>query len=196
MGRRVAPFSASELRLREITRNAARFAVYGSAAAPPPERRFAGLAPNFAIQVDRLLRDLQDRGTQVWMFEGRRTPERQAWLYASGRTRPGAIVTNARSHLYSWHGYGLAVDFAFKTAPGAWYWPSDPARWLEVTHWAATYGLATGADWKIRDYPHLQPENLRVSPSATARQLYAVGGVEAVWKEVGAERTYFLDQVA
>jgi peptidoglycan L-alanyl-D-glutamate endopeptidase CwlK len=47
----------------------------------------------------------------VRIVQGLRTIEEQNVLYAQGRTKPGNIVTNAKSGS-SYHNYGLAIDFA------------------------------------------------------------------------------------
>jgi peptidoglycan L-alanyl-D-glutamate endopeptidase CwlK len=51
-------------------------------------------------------------------FETYRSLNRQAFLFAKGRTTEGPIVTKATPG-YSWHSYGLAVDVAV-------YTPADP----------------------------------------------------------------------
>lgn len=56
---------------------------------------------------------LADTPYEPYIFEGYRTPERQAELYAQGRTKPGAIVTNAAPG-ESRHNSGNAVDIYFR----------------------------------------------------------------------------------
>ena len=43
-----------------------------------------------------------------------------------------------------------------------------------------------GGEWSHPDYPHFQYGYCRPSPTQRARDLYAAGGLEAVWREVGA----------
>ncbi|HEY1750873.1 MAG TPA: M15 family metallopeptidase [Caulobacteraceae bacterium] len=123
------------------------------------------------------------------VFEGFRTPARQAWLYAQGRTRPGDIVTNAPTNLTSWHGYGLAVDVVAingywtpfgKDAKANEKWFADVAAVFKATrcNW--------GGDWKRPDTPHMQWARCAASPSDKARALLKSGGLPAVWKAVGA----------
>jgi hypothetical protein len=50
--------------------------------------------------------------------------ERQNWLYASGRTREGKIITNAQAGK-SWHQYGLAIDIAYKDKKYNWTWEGN-----------------------------------------------------------------------
>jgi hypothetical protein len=149
---------------------------------PARQHEFSGLAPGFALRLYLHLRDANKVGLRVGLFEGLRTDERQRWLYAAGRTRPGPRVTNASTGLYGWHLYGLAGDLAFLSQYGEWYWPGDgDVRWSKLAELAPKYGLTTGASYG--DRPHHQPANLRTSPSDRARDLYRAGGVVAVWKE-------------
>ena len=59
------------------------------------------LAPGFAARVRHLLRDCLVAGLDVHVFEAARTEARQRWLYAQGRTRPGAVVTRLSTRLKS-----------------------------------------------------------------------------------------------
>lgn len=56
----------------------------------------------------------------AFLFCGYRSFDKQAELYAQGRTMPGDIVTNARPG-YSFHQFGLAIDVVFG-GPGKWSW--------------------------------------------------------------------------
>lgn len=162
---------------------------------PIRDRSFGSLAPNVALAAACTLRDAVRAGLAVVVFETFRSDERAVWLYASGRDRPGRIVTNAPNALFSWHGYGLAIDFVFVNSRGGYFWPdtNDP-RWRSLEGHAAKYGLRSGRLWKKHpDAPHFQPSNLRISPSAKARELFASGGLLAVWKEVRHDRLYLLD---
>jgi peptidoglycan L-alanyl-D-glutamate endopeptidase CwlK len=92
-----------------------------------------------------------------------RTMSEQKALYEQGRSTKGPIVTNAKPG-YSFHNYGLAIDFAFvidgKTA--SWDhkadWDNDKkADWMEVVEVFKRYGWEWGGDWKtFLDMPHFQ----------------------------------------
>ena len=58
----------------------------------------------------------QRRGLDICIVSTLRTYPEQQELYAQGRTKPGNVVTNAKPG-YSYHNFGLALDFAviFKT---------------------------------------------------------------------------------
>ena len=84
------------------------------------KRSLKGVHPDLVRVVTRALEICYEKsGPDFTVIEGVRTPERQRYLYAQGRTRPGRKVTwtlksnhfvNART------GYGHAVDIF----PGSW----------------------------------------------------------------------------
>jgi hypothetical protein len=65
------------------------------------------LKPEFARKVKAVILDLQSHGLDPVVFESARSQERQDWLYAQGRTRPGSIVTWTH---HSRHILGEAAD--------------------------------------------------------------------------------------
>jgi peptidoglycan L-alanyl-D-glutamate endopeptidase CwlK len=97
-----------------------------------------------------------------------RTFAEQDALYAQGRTKAGAKVTNARGGA-SYHNYGLAIDIvllvdkdkngSFETA--SWETNKDfdndkIADWMEIVAIFKRYGFEAGIDWKFMDAPHFQ----------------------------------------
>jgi len=90
-------------------------------------RDFDKLYPPFREKLEYGLSMADAAGLKVYLFEGYRTLERQAQLYAQGRTIPGRIVTNARAGL-SMHNYGIAADLVFDGSPKEgiqWSWDGD-----------------------------------------------------------------------
>jgi hypothetical protein len=144
-----------------------------------PNRNLAALAPKFHAAVDRAIAACNADGLDAFVFEGYRSRELQEAYYARGRwvIPPHHTVTNARSNLYSWHGYGLAVDVISRAK--AW---SVEESWFErvAAHFKAE-GCKWGGDWKMRDLPHFQWGRCKPSPSPLARELFASGGLPAVW---------------
>lgn len=149
------------------------------------------LAPFFRGRVEAGLAAAHAAGLQVYVFESIRSVERQRWLYAQGRTRPGPIVTNAAAG-YSWHEYGLAVDLVFDGSPSPgiqWDWNGDfigPKRgdYQQLGHIMQAHGLQwLGApDSAFFEMPHFQ---LTGGMTITkARLLAGDGGLRAVWDEV------------
>lgn len=97
-----------------------------------------------------------------------RTFAEQDALYAQGRSKPGAKVTNAKGG-QSYHNYGLAIDIvllvdkdkngSFESA--SWDIKTDfdgdgKADWMEIVAIFKRYGFEWGGDWKFNDAPHFQ----------------------------------------
>jgi D-alanyl-D-alanine carboxypeptidase-like protein len=142
------------------------------------------LAPKFRLAVEDAIAELNAKNIDATVYETHRSAELQAAYYARGRTTvpPHQTVTNAESNLYSWHGFGLAVDVI-----------SKELNWSAPEEWFATVaeafkkrGCRWGGDWKMKDLPHFQWGQCKPSPSERARELFAAGGLAAVWDAVGA----------
>jgi peptidoglycan L-alanyl-D-glutamate endopeptidase CwlK len=90
-----------------------------------------------------------------------RTFGEQDALYAQGRTKPGAKVTNAKGG-QSYHNYGLAIDIVLLIGNSAsWDTKSDfdgdgKSDWQEVVAIFKRHGWEWGGDWKFLDMPHFQ----------------------------------------
>lgn len=145
----------------------------------------ATLAPRFAAAVTEALAACKANGLDAVVYEAYRSAELQELYYERGRTQipPAGTVTNARSNLYSWHGYGLAVDVIHATKE----WDA-PESWFAAVavHFRAS-GCRWGGEWKFKDLPHFQWGLCKPSPSDNARAILAAGGAEAVWRAVGAD---------
>jgi len=96
---------------------------------------------------------MDSAGHRIRMVEGYRSPVRQEWLYAQGRTRPGDIVTRARAW-QSWHQTRRAFDVCF-IAPEP-FGESNP--WPLLGQTGEHFGLEWGGRWPTRkkDRPHFQ----------------------------------------
>ncbi|MDQ0195814.1 M15 family metallopeptidase [Paenibacillus wynnii] len=126
--------------------------------------RLAGLHPVVLSAATLLIERCYSSGVPILITQGLRTIAEQAALYAQGRTKPGVIVTNAKEG-YSYHNYGLAIDFALLLPSGtavSWDKCRDgdgdmTADWQEVVQQAKALGFEWGGDWSsFKDYPHLQ----------------------------------------
>lgn len=80
----------------------------------------------------------------------RRTVQRQAQLYAQGRSAPGPIVTNT---LQSDHVTGRAFDIDMSG-----HRPDDVPIpvWEAAGHIGEQIGLSWGGRWRLRDFRHFQ----------------------------------------
>lgn len=125
--------------------------------------RLNGLHPAVLAAATALIERSYARGVPIVITQGLRTVVEQDALYAQGRTQPGPIVTNARGG-YSYHNFGLAVDFALLLPDGSsvsWDMERDgdgdkSVDWSEVVQEAKALGLGWGGDWtSFKDYPHL-----------------------------------------
>ncbi len=134
------------------------------------------LHPLFRAKARELLELLELEGIPFRLFEGYRSPDRQQYLYAQGRTRPGKIVTRARP-CQSYHQYGLAGDFVL-FVNGKWSWETLGAS---AGHWRRLHeaGKRLGLEPLSFELPHLQAAGLRIADLAASR--YPVGG-DASWE--------------
>jgi peptidoglycan L-alanyl-D-glutamate endopeptidase CwlK len=142
------------------------------------------LAPEFRAAVDHAMGIARERELRARVYETFRSPELQALYFARGRTQipPHETVTNARSNLLSWHGYGLAVDVIHEVKR----WDAPESWFAKVAECFRQADCRWGGEWKMRDLPHFQWGLCRPSPSDRARALFQAGGLEAVWSAVGA----------
>ena len=115
------------------------------------------------ILIDKINTSVLTGSAKVRISQGLRTFAEQDALYAQGRTKPGAKVTNAKGG-QSIHNYGLAVDIVLiidgKTA--SWDTKKDfdkdkQADWMEVVSEFKKAGWDWGGDWKsFKDMPHFE----------------------------------------
>ncbi|WP_339241479.1 M15 family metallopeptidase [Paenibacillus sp. FSL F4-0243] len=126
--------------------------------------RLLGLHPVIMAAATVLIERCYARGVPILITQGLRTIAEQDALYAQGRTKPGSIVTNAKGG-YSYHNYGLAVDFALLLPNGSsvsWdmnrdYNGNNIKDWIEVVEEAKRLGFEWGGDWTtFKEYPHFQ----------------------------------------
>jgi peptidoglycan L-alanyl-D-glutamate endopeptidase CwlK len=153
-------------------------------AASTVHRDLSELAPRFRDAVQVAIERCRMQDLHAFVYEAYRSLELQQVYYARGRTQvpPSQVVTNARSNLYSWHGFGLAVDVIHETRE----WDVPEEWFAEVAANFRVAGCRWGGEWKMKDLPHFQWGLCKPSPSDRARALMAAGGRQAVWDAVGA----------
>jgi len=102
------------------------------------------------------------RGMNALIYCTLRSNEEQAALYAQGRTKPGAIVTNARPgesmHNPDATGHAWAFD-AVPVVHGVAMW-SDDAALLTMGECGESVGLTWAGRWRgpLRERVHFQIE--------------------------------------
>lgn len=156
-------------------------------AVPRISRDLTLLAPKFRAAVEAALDECEAQKIDAFVYEAYRSNELQQIYYARGRTviPPNHTVTNARTNLYSWHGYGLAVDVISRSK--LWSPDGGEAWFGKVADIFKNHGCKWGGDWTHPDTPHMQWGRCKPSPSDLARLIMGEDGREAVWAAVSAD---------
>jgi peptidoglycan L-alanyl-D-glutamate endopeptidase CwlK len=119
---------------------------------------------------------LMAKGVPLTLYEGARSPFRQAELYAQGRGAgtPGHTFTKAKAWT-SYHQFGCAVDYVFRIN-GAWTW-SEPSHgmWADYTKLADAVGLRSLSF----ERPHVE---LPLAITSLQRGVYPPGG-DSTWHD-------------
>ena len=109
------------------------------------------LWPPFATLIKTLLANCKARGAMYRPTETYRSNERQRWLYAQGRTRPGKIVTGIKEN--GMHRYRIAADFV-RYIEDSVSWAAH--EYVVLGEEAEKLGLTWGGRWAMRDLAHVQ----------------------------------------
>lgn len=133
------------------------------------ELRLLGkLEPRMQGLARELLERAHAAGYAITLTDGFRSDQAQEELYAQGRTKPGAIATNARAG-ESPHNYGAAIDFAFLVngkldSDRSW---ADDQPWEAVARigeslglkWGGAFGIGKGdkVHFELPDWKNLRP---------------------------------------
>ena len=137
-------------------------------------RKIEDLHPKLQDLCLKLVEACRNHGVDIIVTSTLRDAEYQASIYAQGRTKPGAIVTNAK--YIGPHGFGLAFDVVPVVGNIA-IW-SNNVLWRIIGEEGKKLGLEWGGDWKsIIDKPHFQ-----LTEGLTGAQLRA--GKRPSWWEV------------
>jgi hypothetical protein len=168
-----------------------REAPVASAAPTTAVRDLDGVAPALQAKVQRVIdRMRQEYGHDVTVVEATRSQERQDYLFAQGRTRPGPVVTWTRD---SAHTHGNAVDVV---VDGSW---DNPAGFARLQRIAREEGLRTLG---MRDPGHLELATESVgartvtAPVASAPTATGMAQVAGVAGVAGTAATAGVAQVA
>lgn len=123
-------------------------------------RSIDALAPLVKAQAVAFLNECAACGLDVLIYCTLRTNEEQAALYAVGRTKPGAVLTNAKPGESLHNPDKNGVAWAFDAVPviaGKPQW-SDDARLLQMGICGEAVGLQWAGRWagKLREKVHFQ----------------------------------------
>lgn len=148
------------------------------------KKQFTLLYPPIQVSLVRACEDMHRiHRMPLRVTETLRSMERQAALYAQGRTAPGKIVTYSRPG-YSWHHYGLAADFCFAGNDPYLEKHKDGAfLWNEFGKFMGYHGLTWGGSFRVfKDRPHVQKTfGLTLQE---CMELFEHGGNGAVWAAI------------
>lgn len=129
---------------------------------PDPAMRrtdLEALHPILRESVLQLLQSFQSEGLPFRLYEGFRSPQRQAWLYQQGQSS-GSMITESDAWA-SYHQYGLAVDFVL-WLNGTWSWNT---LGINAGRWQRLYDLGerVGLEHRTVEVPHLQVSGLNLA---------------------------------
>lgn len=142
------------------------------------------LHPAIRQSVKAIRTQLHKENHPFEVFEAFRTPDRQRYLYAKGRSTKGPKVTWV-GPWRSIHQYGLAVDFVLKKN-GKWSWDDsgqNAAAWSRMHEIAKENGMTpiySSKSGKLLEKPHVQLAGI------SSKQLYQgkyPDGGDVTWAE-------------
>ena len=121
-------------------------------------RSLRDLHPKVSILAQKMIAECHKNGIDLLVTSTFRDAEAQNALYAQGRTRAGAIVTNAKAG-QSFHNYRVAFDVV-PIVNGKPVWGTDGEDgklWQSVGRIGKSVGLEWAGDWeRFKEYPHFQ----------------------------------------
>lgn len=105
------------------------------------------LHPRVRIMTEQMIEKINDEKLPFELYETFRTEERSDYLY---QKNPNGAVPGG----YSYHNYGLAVDFV-GMVDGNWSWDSK-LPWDALYDIGKNIGFHSGHEWSPPDSPHFQ----------------------------------------
>ena len=120
-------------------------------------RNLDDLVENARSKCKQWVQNCAARGVTVLVYCTYRTPAEQDELFAQGRTKPGAVVTNARAW-QSWHNVRRAWDAVpmFNGKP-MWNFGEQWEPWRVMIEEGDKLGLEWAGRWTtFKEYVHWQ----------------------------------------
>ena len=122
-------------------------------------RDIKDLHPKVQVMANAMIESCKAAGFDILITSTYRDAESQNALYAQGRTKKGAIVTNARAG-QSWHNYRLAFDIVpLRNGKPVWGTKgTDGKLWKDIANIGKACGLEWAGDWKgkLQEMAHFQ----------------------------------------
>lgn len=126
-------------------------------------RNLGKVHPVLLEKIGRVLKAMEALGFPMMVTDGERSAEVQHVLYEQGRSRPGAIVTNADGYIVKSNhqakddGYGYAVDCCFLDPNGKPSWNMQ-MPWSTYASCCKAVGLRHGIKLSSTrvDWPHAE----------------------------------------
>ena len=121
-------------------------------------RDIKDLHPKVQVIANKFIDACEKAGIDILITSTYRDFESQNDLYAQGRTKPGAKVTNAKGG-ESWHNYKLAFDIVpLRNGKPVWNTTGgDLKLWQQVGKIGKDVGLEWAGDWKtMKEMAHFQ----------------------------------------
>lgn len=141
--------------------------------------------PWLRYKVKRWIKRCNKEGLKVIITHGFRTVKEQDDLYAQGRTKAGAIVTNARGNWYlSQHQWGIAIDFTNTDDPStrAIEGVYNEMVMRKMAKLAKREGLGWGGDWQdFKDTPHIYLKKWGATPTKLINKYNTPEKFEKTW---------------
>jgi len=148
------------------------------------EKMIAGLHPLLQPLCREHLRLMAEAGHPCAIKEGMRTFEYQASLYAKGRTKPGARVTNAPAGRSN-HNYGCAYDIVPVALLATKDWsPASPVWKIVQSKGRSIAGLSSLYARVGWDLPHFELDIALTRDTRECLAIFKRGGMPAVWAAV------------
>lgn len=150
----------------------------------------SGMRLDVASKTRNVIKKMYDKGIYIGIAQGYRSAAEQNALYAQGRTKKGAIVTNAKGG-QSNHNYGCAVDLFIYAHDGksvvAWEPPSEVVKAMKAE------GFKWGGDWKgFVDKPHFELYNRVDGEKLPKDKSYNVKTKPHGWHWMWARRSLYM----
>lgn len=136
-------------------------------------RSLNDLCPEMKDLCSKFLVQCLAEGINAFVTCTYRSSAEQDADYSQGRSRAGAVITNAKGGESAHNCVDLqglpaarAFDFAIKTTEGSLDWNASDAQWQRAIHIGQSLGLVSGSNWRMKDNPHFELFNWKTMPTS------------------------------